>query len=494
VNFIEAIITTIIFVSLFLTIRKLVRGKISAKIQYTLWLIVAVKLLTVFIPMPESNFSIMNIQTYLLDRIETKEDTQKPDTILQNEKIQNTIATDNVNTMVSEKEHIVKQFFITKDIILSNLWKLYLLGIGLILTKIILDNSRLYGFLKNNRVKYNSLDSILPVYLVDGLETPFLYGRSIYIPTKLAADQRKMKHILAHENCHYMQGDYIWGLVREICLTLHWYNPLIWIAVKYAKQDAELACDERSIKCLGENERISYAETLVNLIISQHHVKDLLALSTSMSGNKKGIRERIIMITKKPKTLLSVLVFTVISILAVGCTTFTQGDSNTEVVESQETKSINNEDSNTEVVESQETKSINNEDSNTSETTTGETGYEWFTDGKVYQRADGTKIHLGFSDIADANEVTSYVSSDGTVVNDGNDTPLEYLICALSDNDTDYILSMYVNVLADSNEDYYSYIYEEGEQKIIINYYYQTDTIQITDTFNDDKDFSGEYK
>ena len=182
------------------------------------------------------------------------------------------------------------------------------------------------------------------------------------------------------------------------------------------------------------------------------------------------------MITKKPKTLLSVLVFTVISILAVGCTTFTQGDSNTEVVESQETKSINN------------------EDSNTSETTTGETGYEWFTDGKVYQRADGTKIHLGFSDIADANEVTSYVSSDGTVVNDGNDTQLEYLICALSDNDTDYILSMYVNVLADSNEDYYSYIYEEGEQKIIINYYYQTDTIQITDTFNDDKDFSGEYK
>ena len=160
-NFIEAIITTIIFVSLFLIIRKLVRGKISAKIQYTLWLIVAVKLLTVFIPMPESNFSIMNIQTYLLDRIETKEDTQKPDTILQNEKIQNTIATDNVNTMVSEKEHIVKQFFITKDIILSNLWKLYLLGIGLILTKIILDNSRLYGFLKNNRVKYNSLDSIL---------------------------------------------------------------------------------------------------------------------------------------------------------------------------------------------------------------------------------------------------------------------------------------------------------------------------------------------
>lgn len=68
----EAIITTIILVSLFLVIRRLVQGKISAKIQYALWLIVAIKLLTVFIPMPESAFSVMNIQTLFGERIELK--------------------------------------------------------------------------------------------------------------------------------------------------------------------------------------------------------------------------------------------------------------------------------------------------------------------------------------------------------------------------------------------------------------------------------------
>lgn len=88
----EAIITTIILVSLFLVIRRLVQGKISAKIQYALWLIVAIKLLTVFIPMPESAFSVMNIQTLFGERIELKQETKQADAVIQNVNATNAIA------------------------------------------------------------------------------------------------------------------------------------------------------------------------------------------------------------------------------------------------------------------------------------------------------------------------------------------------------------------------------------------------------------------
>ncbi len=492
----EAIITTIILVSLFLVIRRLVQGKISAKIQYALWLIVAIKLLTVFIPMPESAFSVMNIQTLFGERIELKQETKQADAVIQNVNATNAIAVNelainNANATLNQKRQVMKQRLKTKEIALSIFWKLYLLGIGLILVKMILDNSRLYRYLKNNRIKFKSPSSILPVYLVDGLETPFLYGRSIYIPTKLAGDSQKIKHILAHENCHYMQGDCIWGLVRGICLTLHWYNPLVWLAVKRSKQDAELACDERSVKCLGEKERISYAETLVNLIISQNHAKDLFVLSTSMSGSKKGIKERIMMITKKPRTLLAVLGLTIIGIVAIVCTTFTQGGSTTPAVGTKETTTETKAETTTEKeVQDVSANQVATVSENASEEAKTEINYEWYKEAKVYQRADGVKFQMGFLDIP-AEPV------DGLEIETEPERANDAFQFTIIDNDTGMVLSAYFKQFFDSNEDYLSYVFEEESdkrQQMIVNYYYKTDTIQIVDNWDDGEDYNGEYK
>ncbi len=71
---------------------------------------------------------------------------------------------------------------------------------------------------------------IVRVYSVEGLPTPCLFGRCIYIPAELAEDREALPYILRHEMCHFFHGDTLWGVVRMICVCLYWYHPLVWLS------------------------------------------------------------------------------------------------------------------------------------------------------------------------------------------------------------------------------------------------------------------------
>lgn len=88
-----------------------------------------------------------------------------------------------------------------------------------------------------------------------------------------------------------------------------------------SKKDAELACDESTIRSLGEEQRISYGETLIRMTCAEREPRDLLLAATTMSLGKRTLKDRIRMIAKNPKTA-AVTMVTVILILSVtvGCT------------------------------------------------------------------------------------------------------------------------------------------------------------------------------
>ena len=87
-----------------------------------------------------------------------------------------------------------------------------------------------------------------------------------------------------------------------ICLVLHWYNPLVWLAASYSTRDAELSSDEATIQRVGEDSRMEYGKVLVDLTRIKRDAGTLLVSATTMIGNKRSIKERIELITKKPKT------------------------------------------------------------------------------------------------------------------------------------------------------------------------------------------------
>lgn len=165
-------------------------------------------------------------------------------------------------------------------------------------------------------------NSNLPVYLSSQIKTPCLFGifkPSVYVTYEIIEDKTALKHAVCHEITHYEQGDNIWSCLRCLCLILHWYNPLVWYAAILSKQDAELACDERTVKKLGEDERAAYGRTLVTLTCQKRC--SMLISSATMGESKAGIKERIVFIVKKPSNrILAVLMVVFTLLFAVGCT------------------------------------------------------------------------------------------------------------------------------------------------------------------------------
>ncbi len=102
------------------------------------------------------------------------------------------------------------------------------------------------------------------VYLCDGLPSPFILGiirPRIYLPTGL--DDAATAHIVAHEQAHLRRRDHWWKPLGFLLLTVHWFNPLMWVAYVLLCRDIELACDERVVCALDEDGKTAYSRTLL---------------------------------------------------------------------------------------------------------------------------------------------------------------------------------------------------------------------------------------
>ncbi len=104
----------------------------------------------------------------------------------------------------------------------------------------------------------------IPVYFTDPLPSACLVGVfRPYIALPLSAPPQEAVQVLTHEVCHYKGGDHLWALLRLLCCTVHWFDPLVWAAAYMSRTDGELACDERVIDKLKPRQKLDYAHVLV---------------------------------------------------------------------------------------------------------------------------------------------------------------------------------------------------------------------------------------
>ncbi len=165
-----------------------------------------------------------------------------------------------------------------------------------------------------------------PVFIMDGLPTPCLFGLfrpAIYLTPEVAADETCRKHVLAHEYAHFRQGDHAWAVWRGVCLALHWYNPLVWLAAYLSRRDCELSCDEGAVRLLGEENRVDYGRTLVGLVARRTTPRDLACCATTMTGGKSALKERIALLVKHPRTTAVTAVLVAAACAVFAACTFT---------------------------------------------------------------------------------------------------------------------------------------------------------------------------
>ena len=90
------------------------------------------------------------------------------------------------------------------------------------------------------------------IYETEHIASPFVLGvlrPRIYLPYHM--DSRGREQVIAHEQAHLRRGDHVWKPLGFLLLTIHWFNPLLWLSYVLLCRDIELACDEKVIKNLG---------------------------------------------------------------------------------------------------------------------------------------------------------------------------------------------------------------------------------------------------
>lgn len=195
-------------------------------------------------------------------------------------------------------------------------------GTAVMVLVLVTANVRFVIRLRRVRRPLEGTAAPVPVYAAPGLPSPCLTGLfrpAVYVTEEAAASPAMLRHVLAHELTHYDHRDHLWSVLRGAALAVHWWNPLVWVAVVCSRRDGELACDEGALKRLGDSERAAYGETLLALVTAKPTPADLLRFSTTMTGGKRSLRERIQRIAVQPKRLAGAMLaaVAVLSLAAV---------------------------------------------------------------------------------------------------------------------------------------------------------------------------------
>ena len=316
---IEWILSSSILILIVIALRIVFKGKISLRLQYAMWGLVLLRLLLP-ISFGSADFSVANFANL-----------EKVPPVVTNTVKPNTYVPDNLPAQNPQPGELPSQEIIqsepeitetTFDVSAYIPYVVWGLGFVAVTGMFVMTNRRFKRRIGASLYDLDMEKEGLEVWVARQIDTPCLFGvlhPVIYVTEPVAKDKTLLRHTLEHEATHYRHRDHIWAVLRCLCLAIHWYNPLVWWAAFLSQRDAELACDEATIKRLGEGERAEYGRTLIGMTCLKK--TNVLMTATTMAIGKNGLKERILLIAKKPKmALYTLLIVITVVAMAVGCT------------------------------------------------------------------------------------------------------------------------------------------------------------------------------
>ena len=360
---IEILVSATVLMIVILCLRLLTKGRVSMRLRYALWLLVALRL-AVPVSFGSSQFSLMNLAGRLEEDVlagRIREDSIWSGAAGQKAGVRNEAQEAGGGQgsydipvggaeLTADSETAIRQSSIAGDAaeavrplpdraygpaekirirtILVCLWVAGMLAVG---GHMLVCQIRFVRRLHDRRVKVPSgrlpagwgrrlMARQMRVYRIAGLPSPCLVGRDIYIGPEILGDESRLVHVLAHEYGHAVQGDAFWAVVRSVLCAVYWFYAPVWAAAWTAKKDSELACDERAIGLLGEAERFAYGRTLLALLPAGKKNGGYAGAVLLMNGRKNQVKERISMIAgqRRKSRMITALVLAV-AVLMCGC-------------------------------------------------------------------------------------------------------------------------------------------------------------------------------
>ncbi len=163
------------------------------------------------------------------------------------------------------------------------------------------------------------------IFQSESVVSPFVLGiikPKIYLP--FAMNERDMSHVVAHEQAHIRRKDHWWKPLGFLILTLHWFNPLIWLGYVLLCRDIELACDEKVIKELNTEQKADYSQAILTCSVSRRMIA-----ACPLAFGEVGVKDRVKSVLHYKKPTLWILLVALIASAVVAVCFLTSPTSNT---------------------------------------------------------------------------------------------------------------------------------------------------------------------
>lgn len=111
------------------------------------------------------------------------------------------------------------------------------------------------------------------IFIADDIPSPFVIGLfrpKIYLPGHL--EEGEHAYIILHEQHHIKRKDHVMKILAFIALSIHWFNPLVWLAFILSSRDMEMSCDEAVIRKLGPEIRADYSSSLLTFATGRRSI------------------------------------------------------------------------------------------------------------------------------------------------------------------------------------------------------------------------------
>ena len=151
------------------------------------------------------------------------------------------------------------------------------------------------------------------IFQSENVSSPFVFGiikPRIYLPFKM--NGQDLEHVVAHEHAHIRRKDHWWKPFGFLLLTIHWFNPLMWMAYVLLCRDIELACDEKVIKELGNEQRGDYTQALVACSVNRRMIA-----ACPLAFGEVSVKERVKSVMNYKKPAFWVIIISVIVCVGV---------------------------------------------------------------------------------------------------------------------------------------------------------------------------------
>ena len=133
-------------------------------------------------------------------------------------------------------------------------------------SSVLIDNT-----LCKDKISEFGLKRKVRIYINNNFKTPLTFGilrPKIILQDHILADEELLDHVLIHELMHIKKFHILLNHLVNIVACLYWYNPLLWLSLKYIDQDIEINCDKLVVQQLGDTikNRKEYCISMLKLV------------------------------------------------------------------------------------------------------------------------------------------------------------------------------------------------------------------------------------